>query len=271
MHLLVVIPVLNQVHYTKTCLECLRNDGVTDAQIIVVDNGSTDETAAFLSTSTKVRALRNESNRGCGGAWNQGVRAAPANWTIILNNDVLIPKGWLAGLLAFAEDQRIDVVSPAVCEGEMDYDFPVHAGQFMETMARAKRLGIASGSCFMVHRRVFDAAGLFDEDPRLGGYEVDEFFRRSRQKGFRWAITGRSFLHHFGSVTQKAIKASMGRPEASLGDRAYYRKKYGLTWFKRKRSRVCKNLRANFWRLSERSRYGFTLLARREQGAFIWR
>ena len=41
-------------------------------------------------------------------------------------------------------------------------------------------------------------------------------------------MTGRSFLHHFGSVTQKAIKAGMENPLASLGDRAYYRQKYSL-------------------------------------------
>jgi GT2 family glycosyltransferase len=190
---------------------------------------------------------------------------------VILNNDVLIPQGWLAGLLGFAEEQRIDVVSPAICEGVMDYDFPFYAQQFMQRMARAKRHGTAYGPCFMVRRKVFDTAGLFDDDIRLGGYEDDEFFRRSRQKGFQLAVTGRSFLHHFGSVTQKAIKAAMNQPKASLGDRAYYREKYKLNWFRRQRSRLYNRARANFWRLSERWRYRYTLVSRRQNGAFIWR
>ncbi len=271
MDLVVVIPVLNQVQYTQSCLDGLRGDGVADTQIVIVDNGSTDKTAEFLATHPDVRAIHNQANRGCGAAWNQGVRAFPATWTVILNNDVLIPKGWSAGLLRFAQAEHVDIVSPASCEGAMDYDFPAHAGQFMEKMAGAKRCGIANGSCFMVHRRVFDTVGLFDEDPRLGGYEDDEFFRRSRQNSFRLAITGHSFVHHFGSVTQKAIKATMGKSDASLGDRAYYRKKYRLTWVKRQRSHLYKNLIKHFWRLSERSRYGYTLLSSRADGRFIWR
>jgi N-acetylglucosaminyl-diphospho-decaprenol L-rhamnosyltransferase len=269
--LVIIIPVLNQVHYTRTCLENLSADGITDAQILVVDNGSTDETAEFLATRPDVRVIRNDANHGCAAAWNQGVKSSPATWTVILNNDVLIPKDWLAGLRQFAEADGVDVVSPASCEGPMDYDFAAHARQFMHTMAGVKRRGIANGACFMVHRRVFDAIGLFDADPRLGGYEDDEFFRRARQNGFRLAVTGRSFIHHFGSVTQKAIKKTMGKPNASLGDRAYYRKKYKLTWIKRQRSHLYKDFMKHYWRLTERSRYGYTLLSSRRDAQFIWR
>ena len=49
----------------------------------------------------------------------------------------------------------------------------------MERMAKVKRRGAASGVCFMVRRQVFEKAGLFDEDMRIGGYEDDEFFRRT--------------------------------------------------------------------------------------------
>jgi len=269
--LTVVIPVLNQVEYTRTCLEGLRLNGITDQQIVIVDNASTDGTAEFLRTCAKVRVIRNASNRGCAGAWNQGVCAAPATWTIILNNDVLLPEGWLGGLIGFAESQRMGIVSPASCEGTMDYDFPQHARQFVARMARATRYGIANGACFMVHRRLFETMGLFDDDPRLGGYEDDEFFRRARQRGFRLAITGSSFMHHFGSITQKAIKANLSTAAISLGDRAYYREKYHLTWWKRQRSRLFNKARAAFWRVSERWRFGSTLLSGRQDGQFIWR
>jgi GT2 family glycosyltransferase len=271
MDVAIVIPVFNQVEYTEMCLDSLRAAGVKDSQIVVVDNASTDGTVRLLAERPELNVIRNSTNHGCGYAWNQGVGASPADWTVLLNNDVLVPPGWLEGLLAFAEEENCDIATPAICNGENDYDFAAYARQFMKKMARVKRRGTASGVCFMVHRRVFDAKGLFDDDPRLGGYEDDEFFRRSRQAGFRLAITGRSFLHHFGSVTQKAIKAGMNRPEASLGDRAYYRKKYGLTWFKRHRLRWQNQARTALWRARERLRYGCTLISDRKDGAFLWR
>jgi GT2 family glycosyltransferase len=268
MELAIVIPVFNQSRYTLMCLDSLRQTGVAESQILVIDNGSTDDTPACLARHPGVRVIQNPSNLGCGAAWSQGARAMPAQWTMLLNNDVLAPLGWLEGLRSFAEENGFDVVSPAVGNGEADYDFPAYARAFMQRMANVKRTGVASGVCFMVHRRVFEAVGHFDDE--LGGYADDEFFRRCRQAGFRLAITGRSFLHHFGSVTQKAIKASRGTPEASLDDRQYYRRKYRLTWLKRKRSHLQDQFRSVRWRLGERARYGCTLTFWREDGKFVW-
>jgi GT2 family glycosyltransferase len=266
----IVIPVFNQALYTKQCLDSLRDAGVEDARIIVIDNASTDETAAVLAARPKLQVIRNSTNCFMA-AWTQGAKkAAPATWTVVLNNDVVIPRGWLEGMVQFAEQEGFDVVSPAMCEGKLDYDLAAHAAGFMTKMARVKRGGIANGACFMVHRRVFDTIGYFDEDPRLGGYQDDEYFRRSQQNGFRLATTGRSFLHHFGSTTQKAVVLETKKPGSSLGDRAYYRQKYGLTWFKRHRQRLLMNLLSAKWRLSERMRYGCTLFSRREHGAFVW-
>jgi GT2 family glycosyltransferase len=272
MDVTIVIPVLNQLRFTEQCLDTLRAAGVPESRIVVVDNGSTDGTAAYLAARPGIKVIHNDANLGCGGAWNQGIRALPATWTVLLNNDVLIPQGWLDGLVSFAEEFHADVVSPSMCEGESDYDVAAIARESMEVLGRVRRFGAVSGVCFMVHRRVFDKVGLFDDDPRLGGYEDDEFFRRVREAGFRLALTGRSFLHHFGSITQLAIKAERHQaPTASLGDRAYYRQKYQLTWFKRKRWRLERKVRTALYRTIEKARFGRTLLSRRIHGVVTWR
>jgi GT2 family glycosyltransferase len=206
----ITIPVFNQIHYTTQCLESLNRASIADEQIIVVDNGSTDGTEEFLAARPQIRVIHNPKNLGCGAAWTQGAQASTSTWTVVMNNDVLVPPGCLEGLVEFAERERLDIVSPATCGGEMDYDFAAHAAGFMERMKGVSRRGVAHGVCFMVHRRVFDTIGYFDSDPKLGGYEDDEYFRRARRAGLRLAMTGRAFLHHFGSITQK--KHQGGQP-----------------------------------------------------------
>ncbi len=261
----VVIPVFNQLHFTQNCVDSLNRAGVADSQIIIVNNGSTDGTREFLDTRPGLRVIHNETNRGCGGGWTQGSQATSATWTVVLNNDVLVPPGCLENLKCFAEENKIDVASPAMCEGECDYDWQAYAGDFMNKLKSVRRNHIAHGVCFMVHRRVFETIGYFDEDLRLGGYEDDEFFRRARRAGFRLATTGAAFLHHFGSVTQKSLKSEQVMAKV-FERRAYYRKKSGQTWISRKIVHVRNDIRGNWWRMTEKHRFGHTLKERRLAG-----
>jgi GT2 family glycosyltransferase len=264
--LTITIPVFNQIHYTTQCWESLKRAGLADGQIVIVNNGSSDGTAEFLAAHPQIRAIHNPNNLGCGAAWTQGAQASKSTWTVVMNNDVLVPAGCMEGLVDFAEQEHLDIVSPATCGGEMDYDFAAHAAGFMERMKGASRRGVAHGVCFMVHRRVFDAIGYFDGDPKLGGYEDDEYFRRARRAGLRLAMTGRAFLHHFGSVTQKSIKAASRGKIKSLGDREYYRRKTGQTWPKRKLHQITQGVRGAWWKHSERWRFGHTLHEQRQEG-----
>jgi len=262
----IVIPVFNQLHYTLQCLDSLNRAGVADNQIIIVNNASTDGTAEFLAARPQIRTINNAENRGCGFAWTQGAKLSDQVWTVVMNNDVLVPSGCIEGLVSFAAENQCDIVSPAMCEGELNYDFTAHAADFMRRLKDAQRRNVAHGVCFMVHRRVFASIGYFDGDPKLGGYEDDEYFRRARGAGFRPAITGRAFLHHFGSITQKSIQANAGQKRKSLGDREYYRRKTGQTWPKRKIHQLKHAIRSAWWKRSEQMRFGRTLWEKRAGG-----
>jgi N-acetylglucosaminyl-diphospho-decaprenol L-rhamnosyltransferase len=262
----IVIPVFNQLAYTRQCLESLGHAGIADGQIIIINNASTDGTAEFLTVRPDIRTIHNPQNRGCGFAWTQGAKMSGMTWTIVMNNDVLVPPGCIEGLISFAEERKYDIVSPAMCEGEVDYDFPAHAADFMRRLRDAFRRDVAHGVAFLVHRRVFDAVGYFDSDPKLGGYEDDEYFRRARGAGLRLAMTGRAFLHHYGSVTQKSIQAVCRQPRKSLGDREYYRRKTGQTWSRRKVYQVKHAVRTAWWKRTEMKNFGRTLWEKRVGG-----
>ena len=265
-HVTIVIPLYNQVHYTRICLESLQSHGVGGARVLLIDNGSTDGTAEYLASCRGVDVLSNRENLGCAGAWNQGVRESDTEWVLLLNNDVIVSPGWLEGLLSFALEHNLDVVTPAIREGEYNYDIVEYSARFVKAMGQVSRMGVADGICFMVHRRVFQALGGFDENFRIGQFEDTDFFRRAALAGFRLGTTGRSFLHHFGSVTQNEIRKQKGVSPYEAQNRAYFRQKWKLTWWRRQCERRKKNWRALLWCYSERVRYGYTLRLKWRKG-----
>jgi N-acetylglucosaminyl-diphospho-decaprenol L-rhamnosyltransferase len=259
MSVTVIIPLYNQLRYTQLCLDSLRTHGAAGARILLIDNGSSDGTGEYLAHCEDVAVIANQENLGCAGAWNQGARAAEADWLLFLNNDVIVSPGWLEGLLAFAEEARFDVVSPAIREGEYNYDIVGYSRGFVEKMAGFTRPGVADGICFMVRRQVFEAIGHFDEKFRIGQFEDVDFFRRAKAAGFRLGTTGRSFIHHFGSVTQDSIRKSRKVRPYEAENRAYYRQKWRLTWWRRFWERRLAKWRELAWRISERLQKGHTL------------
>jgi GT2 family glycosyltransferase len=232
MNATIVIPVHNQLAYTRACLDSLVAAGCSDDHTIVVDNASTDGTAEYLATRPALRVLTNRENLACAAAWNQGFRASTTRWTVFLNNDTVLTDGWLSQLIQFAETQAADLASPARCDRDLDYDLAAYARDYTARMRAVVRWGQAQGPCFMVDRRVFDAIGEFDENFRRGGNEDSDFFRRAQAAGFRLATTGSSYYHHLGGVTQEAVIAQRGSSRHE--NITYYRKKWKIGWFERK-------------------------------------
>lgn len=265
----IVVPVFNQLSYTRQCLDSLRQNTNKRTRIIVIDNGSTDGTAEFLRSRPQISVLSNPQNLGCAAAWNQGVRAGRAEWVVILNNDVLLTPGWLDGMLAAAKKNGLDIVSPAVREGPLNYDIETYGREFVQTMGNALRRGVAHGICFLTHRSVFGCIGLFDENFRIGQFEDADFFQRARRAGFKLGTTGQGFIHHFGSVTQDSIRQpdSVSRYESL--NRAYYRKKWRLTWHRRYLERIKTKARLIWWCIMERSHCGHSLNERWRRGKLI--
>jgi len=264
MDVTIVIPVFNQLHFTRQCLESLNATGCDDSMIVVINNASTDGTAEFLATRPKLRVIQNLENRACAAAWNQGFAASKTKWMVFLNNDTLLSPGWLESLVAFAEKEGIDISSPAMCEGDLDYDFAAYSREFVSKMRQVQRHGTASGVCFMVARRVFETIGNFDENFNKGGNEDTDFFWRVQKAGFKMAVSGCAYIHHFGSVTQKALKAERGSTRAETV--GYFRKKWKINWVQRRWMRIRRKAAGNWRKLSERLRYGHTLVELRVAG-----
>ena len=260
----VVIPVLNQLAYTQQCVASLVEGGTPAAAILVIDNGSVDETPQWLASRTDIRSLRNRVNLGCGGAWTQGALLDTSEWTVLLNNDVVVPAGAIDAMLAAAQRHGLAVVSPSLVEGPLDYGLAAHAAAFAAAMTGAMRPGWFHGVCFAVHRSVFESIGFPDTDRQLGGREDVEFLLRCLRHDVKVGTVGDALLHHFGSITQKAIKLDTGQTD--LGDRRYFYRKIGMGWLARKRFKRARSEAARRWVADERATRGYAMHMLRTDG-----
>lgn len=261
MNIAITIPLYNQVHYTKLCLDSIRANTPQSVQIFIVDNASSDGTADYLAGLKNIHIISNADNRGCSGAWNQGIAAtAGFEWLIILNNDTLMSPQWLEGLLLAAEKWELDIVSPAIREGEYNYDMNEYSAEFVSSMRRVIRLDQAHGICFMVRRKVFETIGVFDENFKIGQYEDTDFFLRARNAGFRLGTVGTSFIHHYGSVTQDGLKKARAPRPYALENKAYFIRKWELSWWKRAINRNSTKLLNQVSSMWELMRHGHTLV-----------
>jgi hypothetical protein len=99
----------NDRHHLGPCLTALQAQTYRDFEIVLVDNGSTDGSVAFVAERfPAVRIIRNEENVGFTAANNQGLAAAQGRFIATLNNDTVADPGWLAALVATMQgDDRI--------------------------------------------------------------------------------------------------------------------------------------------------------------------
>ncbi len=157
----VVIPCYNQEKYITECLDSVATQTISDYEVIIVDDGSTDNSAAiisqYISDKDNFRLIR-QNNRGVVSARNQAVAAAQGQYIYPLDADDIITPDCLEKLLSAMENRRGDIITNRVMlfgqsHGEMDLPYP-------------NRQNLINGNC-LINASLFRKTD-FD---RLGGYD----------------------------------------------------------------------------------------------------
>jgi glycosyltransferase involved in cell wall biosynthesis len=261
----------NQVDYTRQCVESLVRHGFDLRHAAVVDNASQDQTNEFLAGLPLGAHISNRRNLGCGVAWNQGVLALQGEWTVVMNNDLVVSAGWLEGLINSARTHGLKVASPAMIEGPLDYDFDTFAADASQRMGQVVRPGGRHAVCMAVHESVWEQVGYFRATPSLWGFEDTVFFHELDKAGIACGIVGASWLHHFGSITLSALKRERGlKQDQGLSARRAYRT-LGQSFFERKWKRFQTKSQNRAWRDTELATHGLSLHGERINGQFVWR
>jgi hypothetical protein len=93
-----------------------------------------------------------------------------------MDNDLVVSKGWIDNLIGSAIENNLNVISPALVEGELDYDLESFAQKAREKMGSYIRLGDNHAVCLLIHKSVWIDTGYFRATPSLLGHEDTLFF-----------------------------------------------------------------------------------------------
>ncbi|HET7880284.1 MAG TPA: glycosyltransferase [Acetobacteraceae bacterium] len=228
----ILVPVHNQVALTRACLDSLRahEDPNITAEIIIIDDCSTDGTKAFLgSLGSRVRVHSNQARGTFGINMNLAARLAGGDFVVLLNNDTEVTPGWLNRMLeAMRSDEAIGLVgnrhlypdSRLINHAGMAFDatgYPVHLylGRPPDYAPAqvSREFQILNGACWLVRRELFLELGGFDTGYRNGWEDID-FCLRVRERGSKvWYAADSVIYHH--------VSASAGRFKDE-GDNARY-------------------------------------------------
>lgn len=236
-----IILAWNRWYLTRKCLETLEATDLTDAEVMVVDNGSTDETPKRLAEIDWVRVVTLPENLGFVRGNNAGIAAAdPSSDVVLLNNDVeLYQHDWLRRLRECAHSRpEIGVVG---CRLTTPDDRLLHAGTYIlpDTVwgqqignlekdlgqyARDRRVEGIVFACAYVKRETIDAIGGLALDFQ-SYFEDTDYCLRAGEKGFEtWVCGGVTLVHDEHGSTKGDTGALM---RIFQGSRKTFRKKWG--------------------------------------------
>lgn len=210
--------------FLPSVLACTPAEG---AEVVVADNGSTDDSLEMLGRLfPSVRLIRFDRNYGFAEGYNRALEEVGADYAVLLNSDIEVTPGWLeAPLAALDSDPAIACVQPKIrayrnkdffeyagaAGGYMDrYGYPFCRGRIFQVVEkdegqydRPADILWATGACLFVRTAVYKEAGGLDAGFFAHQEEIDLCWRL-RSRGYRLVCTPASVVYHVGGATLHA-------------------------------------------------------------------
>ena len=220
----VVILNWNGKKYLEQFLPSLIDHTGSDAEIVVADNASTDDSISFLTTNyPAIRVIQNTTNGGFARGYNLALKQVEADYYVLLNSDIEVTENWLKPVISMMEeDEKIGACQPKIrsfhhrnsfeyagaaggyideygypfCRGRLFLTIEEDNGQYDDTV----EISWASGACMFVRSKLFHQLGGLDEDFFAHMEEID-FCWRLHNYGYRVMYCPGSTVYHIGGGT----------------------------------------------------------------------
>ena len=243
----IVVCVYNQPQYVKGCLDSIiKNTFYPNYQVIIVDDGSNEETVKLLKQYEQRPNFKliSKKNEGYVKSANYGMKSSSADYCVLLNSDTEVTEGWLtkaviagelkpqAGILGLLSNNATWQSLPTNNLGfgkYPDIPYPYTLSQFallVDALSNKNypETSHVHGSCYIIKREVFQSIGYFDDINFEKGYlEEDDYSLRAAQAGFKLIWVDNAFYYHHGRKTFTPEK----RKKLIDKNRPYYDKKWG--------------------------------------------
>lgn len=220
----VVVPNYDGAHFLRDCLASLLRQTCAPAEVIVVDDASTDGSAEMAEREfPSARLIRLGANRGFAHAANVGIAAARSDLVALLNNDAIADPSWLEELTAaLARHPEAGAAASKIVHTD-DGATLLSAGDLFRRTGVPDSRGVwerdtgqyddevevfgACGAACVFRRAMLEELGGFDERFFMYCEDVDLAFRAQRQ-GYRCVYAPRAVVRHRLSATGGGVLAS---------------------------------------------------------------
>ena len=223
----VVILNWNGRHHLETYLPSVVEHSREHAEVVVVDNGSTDDSTTWLKEHhPSVRVVELDENKGFAGGYNDGLERVTADVFVLLNSDVRVSPNWIPPVLEMMHNEGYVACQPLIrndtdpelfeyagaaggfidrdgftfCAGRIFEVFETDAGQYNAN----REVFWASGAALFIQAEAWREVGGLDEDFFAHMEEIDLCWRL-KNRGYRIGACGQSVVFHLGGGTLQKI------------------------------------------------------------------
>lgn len=215
----VVIPNLNGAEVIGSCLSSLMTQTHQPAEIIVVDNGSNDDSVVLIERQfPDVKLVKLTTNTGFAGGVNRGIERADGDYVVLFNNDAVADQQMIEQLLATAKRSGAMIVAASLLTadgkkidtvGEMVSTWGLPGSTLRGEPAQARptkdqAITAACAGAALYRRALFDQIGLFDET-YFAYYEDVDISLRARMAGEQVYLSAKATAYHKISFTQRKM------------------------------------------------------------------
>ncbi len=239
----IIVLTLNQLEHTKKCLLSIERHTHVNYELIIVDNGSCDDTLNYMrnyvAQHNNVKLISNTSNKGFAFGNNQGMSIAKGKYLMLLNNDTVVTDGWIERMTSvFEQEPKTGIVGPMSnyvsglqLVSRVNYKTILEMDRFAAEWAikgSGKSIPVTHivGFCLLVKRDVVEQIGGLDTEFGSGNFEDDDYCLRASIAGYETRVVIDVFIHHTGSQTFKG--ANIDYQKSMLRNWEVFKDKWGI-------------------------------------------